>query len=129
MTPDYPVLHIIGTMFIFFIWVAWIWTVIMVLTDIFRRHDIGGWAKAFWVIFVIIIPFLGILIYLIAEGHGMAERNVKQAAQMQKQYDEHIKEVAGASPADEIEKAKQLRDSGAIDDAEFQKLKQRALGG
>jgi hypothetical protein len=123
---DLPFLEVLWTMIIFFLWVAWIWTVIAVLSDVYRRHDIGGGGKAGWTLLIILIPFLGVLIYLIAHGHGMADRSVKQAQEMQTQYDDHIRDVAGG-PASEIAKAKDLHDSGAITDAEYEALKKKAL--
>ena len=128
VASDYPFLDIFWTMIIFFLWVIWIWFLIYILTDVFRRHDIGGGSKALWCIFIIFLPFLGALIYLIANGQGMAERNVKEVQTAQKQTDEYIRSVAGG-PAGEIEKAKQLLDSGAISNDEYAALKARALAG
>jgi hypothetical protein len=126
---DYPFLNILWTMIIFFAWVIWIWMMIIILTDVFRRRDISGWAKAAWCVFLIVFPFLGALVYLIANHDGMAERNVKQSQAAQAQFDDYVKSVAKESggPASEIEKAKNLLDSGAIDQAEFDALKARAL--
>jgi hypothetical protein len=129
---DYPFLNILGTMIIFFAWVIWIWMVVIILSDVFRRHDISGWAKAAWVVFVIVVPFLAVLIYLIAQHDGMNERNVKQVQARQAEFDEYVKGVAtngggGGGAAAEIEKAKGLLDSGAIDQAEFDVLKAKAL--
>jgi hypothetical protein len=127
-STNYPFLNIFWTMLIFFCWVIWIWIAITVFVDLFRRHDLGGWAKALWVIFVIILPFLGVLIYLIAYSKGMAERNQKHAQAAQAQLDDYVRATAGASdPAAQIHKAKELLDSGAIDQAEFDKLKAKAL--
>jgi Phospholipase_D-nuclease N-terminal/Short C-terminal domain len=128
LATDYPFLDVVWTIFIFFLWVIWIWFLIYILTDVFRRHDIGGGTKALWCIFVIFLPFLGALVYLIANGQGMAERNVKEVQTAQKQTDEYIRSVAGG-PAGEIEKAKQLLDSGAITNDEYAALKARALAG
>jgi Short C-terminal domain/Phospholipase_D-nuclease N-terminal len=127
LATDYPFLNILWTMIIFFAWVIWIWIAITVLVDVFRRHDIGGWHKALWVVFVIVIPFLGVLVYLIANHEGMAKRNIKQAEAQQKQFDDYVRHTAGGS-AGEIEKAKQLLDSGAISQDEFDRLKAKALG-
>ncbi len=113
IASDYPFLDILWTMIIFFAWVAWIWIVITVLADVFRRHDIGGWAKAGWVVFVIIVPFLGVLIYLIAQHDGMRERSLDQAKAQQASMDQYVRDTAGGS-ATEIAKAKELLDSGAI---------------
>jgi hypothetical protein len=125
---DYPFLDILGSMILFFFWVAWIWTVFAVLGDVYRRHDIGGGGKAAWTVLIIAIPFLGVLVYLIGHGSQMAERNVQHAAAMQEQYTAHIREVAGSGgAASEIAKAKELRDSGAISEAEFNEIKTKAL--
>jgi hypothetical protein len=113
-------------MFIFFLFVIWIWILITVFVDIFRRKDTSGFSKALWIIFVIVLPYLGVLIYLIANHEGMADRNIAQMQRQQEQTDAYIKSVAGGSAA-EIEKAKGLLDSGAITQAEFDTLKQKAL--
>lgn len=126
LATDYPFLNILWTMIIFFAWVIFIWVAITVLIDVFRRHDIGGWAKAFWVILVIVLPFLGVLIYLLANHEGMAKRNVKQAEAQKAQFDEYVRDAAGGS-AGEIAKAKELLDSGAISQDEFDQMKRKAL--
>jgi hypothetical protein len=123
---DYPFLDVFWSMIIFFFWVIWIWIVVTVLIDIFRRQDIGGFAKAAWVVFVVILPWLGVLIYLIAQHDGMRERSIKQAQDQKQAFDSYVREAAGGS-ADEISKAKQLLDSGAITQDEFEKLKAKAL--
>ena len=130
VAADYPFLDVLWTMLIFFAWVIWFWLLITVFADVFRRHDIGGGAKTLWIVFVIILPFLGVFIYLISQGHGMNERNVKQAERMQAQSADYIRSVAGSGggAADQIEKAKGLLDSGAITQAEFDALKAKALG-
>ena len=131
LAADYPFLNILWTMIIFFCWVAWIWLLIVIFTDIFRRHDIGGWHKAIWIVFLIILPFLGVLIYLIAQSKGMAERNLEQHRAAQAQFNEYVQSVAasggGGGAAGEIERAKGLLDSGAITQAEFDSLKAKAL--
>lgn len=128
LAADYPFLDILWTMVIFFVWVAWIWILVLILSDIFRRRDIGGWAKAAWVVFVIIIPFLAALIYLIAEHDGMAERSEKQAQGQREQMDAYVRSVAAdSSPAAEIEKANNLLASGAISQSEFDAIKAKAL--
>ena len=116
---DYPFLDILWTMIIFFCWVAWIWLLIMVFSDLFRR-DVSGWAKAAWVVFLIILPFLGVLIYLIAEGKGMTERRMQEDAGPRRRSSTPTcapwpPDGGGAGAAGEIEKAKSLLDSGAID--------------
>ena len=126
IAADYPFMDVLWSMIIFFFWVIWIWIVITVLIDVFRRHDIGGFAKAAWVIFVVILPWLGVLIYLIVEHDGMRERGMKQAEAQKQQFDEYVRGAAGGSAA-EIAKAKELFDSGAITQAEFDALKAKAL--
>ena len=130
VAADYPFLDVLWTMLIFFLWVIWFWILITVFADLFRRHDISGWSKALWMIFVIFLPFLGVLVYLGVNSKGMAERNVKDIKQSQAQTDEYIRTVASSGgPAAEIEKAKALLDSGAISQQEFDALKQKALAG
>jgi Short C-terminal domain/Phospholipase_D-nuclease N-terminal len=126
IADDYPFLNILWTMIIFFAWVIWIWIAITVLLDVFRRHDIGGWTKAAWVVFVIVLPFLGVLVYLIAQHDGMRERSQKEAQAQKQAFDEYVKETAGGSAA-EIAKAKELLDSGAITQEEFDRIKSKAL--
>jgi Short C-terminal domain/Phospholipase_D-nuclease N-terminal len=126
LAADYPFLDVLWTMIIFFCWVAWIWIVITVFIDLSRRHDIGGWAKAGWVVFVIVLPFLGVLGYLIAQDNGMRERRMTEARDQKQAFDQYVRETAGGT-AGEIAKAKELLDSGAIDQAEFDQIKRRAL--
>jgi Short C-terminal domain/Phospholipase_D-nuclease N-terminal len=130
VAADYPFLDVLWTMLIFFLWVIWFWILITVFADLFRRHDISGWSKALWFIFVIFLPFLGVLVYLGVNSKGMADRNVKDVRQAQAQTDDYIRTVASSGgPAAEIEKAKGLLDSGAITQQEFDALKQKALAG
>ena len=125
---DYPFLDVLWTMFVIFAWVIWFWLLITVFGDIFRRHDIGGGKKTLWIIFVIVLPFLGVFIYLISQSTEMAERNKKQMRAQQAQMDDYVKSVAGSGgAAGEIEKAKQLLDSGAISQAEYDAIKAKAL--
>jgi len=126
LAASYPFLDVLWTMIIFFCWIIWFFLLFRVIADIFRRHDIHGGAKTLWLIFVIILPFLGVFIYLIAESHGMADRDMKTAQASQQQFDTYVKSVAGGS-ASEIEKAKGLLDSGAITQAEFDTIKAKAL--
>lgn len=125
---DYPFLDVFWTMIIFFLWVIWIWFLIAILSDVFRRHDIGGGSKALWCFFIIFLPVAGALTYLIVNGQGMAQRNVKETQQARAQMDDYVRSVAGG-PAGEIEKAKQLLDSGAINADEYAALKSKALAG
>jgi hypothetical protein len=125
---DYSFGQALWTMLVFFFWIIWIWLLIVVFMDIFRRHDIGGWGKAGWTIFVIVLPYLGVFVYLIAEGGHMAERSMKQAQAQQAQMDSYVRSVASSdSPADQIAKAKELLDNGTINQEEFDKLKAAAL--
>jgi hypothetical protein len=126
LAADYPFLDVLWTMFVFFCFIIWFWLLITVFADVFRRHDIGGGAKTLWIIFVIILPFLGVFVYILSQHDGMNERNRKQVEAQQAATDQYIRSVAGGSAA-EIEKAKQLLDSGAITQAEFDAIKQKAL--
>ena len=124
----YPILSLIWTMFVFFVFILWIWLLISVFMDIFRSHDLSGVAKAFWVLFVIILPFLGVLVYLIARGGKMHERAVDQAAEQQKAFDTYVKQTAGAgSNAEELSKLADLKTQGVLSDAEFEAQKAKLL--
>jgi hypothetical protein len=124
----YPLLSIFWTMLEFFLFFLWIWLLIVIFGDIFRSHDMGGVAKALWVLFVIIIPYLGVLIYLIARGGSMHERAVAQAQQQQKAFDSYVKEAAGSSSsADELAKLADLKAKGVLTDAEFEAQKAKLL--
>ena len=128
LASDYPFLDIVGTMLIFFGWVIWFWLLITVFSDLFRRHDISGWAKAGWIVFCIVLPFLGVLVYLGTQGKHMAERNVKQAEAQRAQFDSYVREAAGdGGGTAEIARAKELLDKGAINQAEFDQIKRKAL--
>ena len=128
IAADYPFLDILWSMIIFFTWVIWIWILISILTDVFRRHDLSGFGKAAWTIFVVVLPFLGVLVYMISQSKGMAERAAEQQRAHRAQTDDYIRSVASADdPAGQIAKAKQLLDSGAITQDEFETLKAKAL--
>ena len=121
--------QVMWSMFVFFVWILFFWLLFTVFADLFSRHDISGWAKAGWCVFVIILPFLGVFIYLIAEGKSMGERAAERAQAQQSQMDDYVRSVASSdSSAEQIAKGKQLLDSGAITQAEFDQLKARALG-
>lgn len=127
-STSYPFLEVFWTMLIFFAFVIWIWILITVLIDLFRRHDTSGFAKVLWIIFIIVLPYLGVFVYLIAEHKGMAERAIKQQQAAQQQMDAYVKSVAGKSdPSEQIAKAKQLLDAGTISQTEFDQIKQKAL--
>jgi hypothetical protein len=121
--------QVMWTMLVFFAWVIFFWLLFVVFGDLFRRRDISGWGKAGWTVFVILLPFLGILIYLIAEGKGMGERRLEDAQQARAQMDAAVRSAASSGGAEEIAKAKSLLDSGAISQAEFDQLKAKALAG
>jgi Phospholipase_D-nuclease N-terminal/Short C-terminal domain len=126
---DYPFIDVFWTMLVFFAWVIWFWLLITVFADLFRRHDTSGWGKAAWTVFVIFLPFLGVLVYLIAQGKHMAERKEADVKASQAAFDDYVRQVgATEGPSDQIAKAKQLLDSGAIDATEFEQLKRKALG-
>jgi hypothetical protein len=131
IAADYPFLDVFWTMIIFFCWVAWIWVLVLIISDLFRRHDTSGWIKALWIVVLIVLPFLGTLIYLIANGTGMTERRVKDMQVQQAQFDSYVKSVAGngggGGHASELAKAKELLDSGAINQEEYDKLKAKVL--
>ena len=125
----HPFLNILWTMFVIFVWLAWFWLLITISIDIFRRRDIGGGHKTLWFILIIFLPLIGSLIYIISQGGHMAERNIQAAQQQQQAFDSYVdSRVQSAGPAAEIEKAKALLDSGAIDQAEFARLKAKAIG-
>ena len=127
LAADYPFLDVMWTMLVFFLWVLWFWLLFTVFGDIFRRHDLSGMGKAGWCIFVILLPYLGVFIYLISQGQSMAKRNVDQARAQQEQFDDYVRQTAGGGAAAEIEKAKGLLDSGAISQAEYDAIKAKAL--
>ena len=128
IATSYPFLNILWSTLIFFAWVIFIWIAVVVLIDVFRRRDISGWAKAAWVIFVVVLPWIGVLVYLIANHDGMNERRARDDRAAQSQFDDYVRQTAGSGgPAGEIEKAKQLLDSGAITQAEFDAIKAKAL--
>jgi hypothetical protein len=135
IAADYPFLDVFWTMIIFFAWVVWIWMMVLLLSDLFRRRDVGGWTKAAWCVFMIVLPFLGVLTYLIAQHDGIAQRNSERAAEVQQEFDARVRAAVtqggghgnGAGAAAEIEKAEQLLARGTISPSEFEALKAHAL--
>ena len=128
VASDYPFLDVFWTMIIFVLWIVWFFILFRVIADLFRRHDISGWVKVLWMIIVILLPFLGVFIYLITQGSHMAERDMRQAKAAQGEFDDYVKSVASSgSPAAEIERAQGLLSSGAISQAEFDQIKAKAL--
>jgi hypothetical protein len=129
IAADYPFLNILWTMTIFFFWVIWIWMLVSILSDVFRRRDLSGWGKFAWSFFVIVLPYVGVFAYLITQHDGMAERAAETAKGQQAQVDDYVRSVAGngGGPAGQIEKAQKLLDSGAINQGEYDSLKAKAL--
>jgi len=128
LLADYPFLDVMWTMLVFFLWVAWFWILFGVWGDIFRRHDLSGLGKTGWFIFTLVLPFLGVFIYVVSQNDGMHQRNLERAQAQRAQMDDYVRSTAGSGgAAAEIEKAKQLLDSGAITQPEFEALKQKAL--
>ena len=126
-SSSYPLLNIFWTMFIFFLWVVWIWVLIWIFIDIFRSRDLSGWAKALWVIFVVILPALGVLVYLIARGGQMHERAEQQAKRQDEAWRSYVQQAAGTSTADQLAKLADLRDRGVISADEFEREKAKVL--
>ena len=130
IASSYPILDAFLTMLYFFLFIIWIWLLIMVFMDIFRSHDMGGGAKALWVIFVIIVPFLGVFVYLIARGGKMHERAATEAAQQQKAFDQYVRQTAGTDGSDtasQLSKLADLKAQGVLSDAEFEAQKAKLL--
>jgi hypothetical protein len=128
VASDYPFLDVFWTMIIFVLWIVWFFILFRVIADLFRRHDISGWVKVLWMIVVILLPFLGVFIYLITQGSHMAERDMRQAKAAQGEFDDYVKSVASTGgPTAEIERAHGLLSSGAITQAEFDAIKAKAL--
>jgi Short C-terminal domain/Phospholipase_D-nuclease N-terminal len=129
MVVGYTFLSVFWDMLLLFAWIIWFWLLITVFADLFRRHDISGWGKGLWIVFLIILPYIGVLVYLIAQHDGMAQRNIQQVQQSQQQFDSYVRSVASTDPTEQIGKAKSLLDAGTITQAEFDQLKQKALAG
>jgi hypothetical protein len=128
IAADYPFLDVLWTMLIFFLWVIWFWILFTVVFDVFRRHDISGGKKTLWIVFAILTPFLGVLVYVITQNEGMTQRQLERTRGQREQFDEQVRAAAGGGgAASEIERAKGLLDSGAITQAEFDAIKQKAL--
>jgi len=125
---SYPLLGAFWTIFIIFLWVIWFWILITIIIDLFRSHDLSGWAKALWFIFIIFLPLIGVLVYLIARGGKMHEHAVQQARQQQAEFRSYVQEAAGSqSPADQLAKLADLRDRGVITTEEFEREKAKIL--
>ena len=129
LLAEYPFLSILWTLLIIFAWATWFSLLIWIFADIFRRDDVSGWAKAAWIVFLIVLPLLGALVYLISQSSGIARRSAMRAQGSQGQYDEYARSrgTSSSSPSSQIETAKQLLDSGSITNDEFQEIKRRAI--
>lgn len=128
LAAEYPFLNIFLTMILFFAWVIWVWMMIAILADVFRRRDLSGLSKAAWTVFLIVLPFVGALTYLIAHGDGMTARRNEDSQVANEQFDDYVRTVAARdAPAAQIQAAKGLLDSGTITAAEFDSLKAKAL--
>jgi hypothetical protein len=125
---SYPLLNVFWSILIFFAWVMWIWVLIMVFFDIFRSRDLSGWAKALWFVFVLFIPLIGVLVYLIARGGKMHERAAREAEQQDRQFRTYVQDAAGSqTSADQLAKLADLRDRGVITTGEFEREKAKVL--
>lgn len=128
LLQEYPFLSVMWTLLVIFAWVIWFWLLIVIFADLFRRPDVSGWGKAAWVVFLIVLPFLGVLVYLISQSKGMAERRAREFQASQAQFDQYVRSVAaGSSPMSQIESAKQLLDKGSITREEFEEIKRKAI--
>jgi hypothetical protein len=128
LAADYPFLSVLWSMIVFFAFVVWLWMLFAVFADVFRRHDLSGWGKVGWSILLIVLPFLGVFIYLIANGSDMATRSARQARDDQAQFDDYVRDVAGdGGPAAEIDRAKKLLEEGTINQTEYDTIKRKAL--
>src|SRR3954471_17390908 len=128
LIADYSLGDALLTIIWIFLFVAWILVLFTIIGDLFRDHQLSGWAKAVWILFLIFIPFLTALIYLIARGQGMRERSIKEQADVRQHFDSYVRETAGTSPVDELHKLSELKDKGAISDAEYEKMKAKLVG-
>ena len=128
LIATYTFLDVFWDILIFFAFFIWIWLLITVFPDLFRNPDASGWAKAAWIIFIIVLPYLGVLVYLIVEHKGMTERTIRAQEGAKSEMDQYVRSVAAQSdPSEQIAKAKQLLDEGTINQAEFDQIKQKAL--
>jgi hypothetical protein len=127
-TMDYPLLEAFLTMLWFFLWILWIFLLVRIITDIFRSHDLGGWGKAGWLLFVILLPFLGVFVYVVARGRSMGERDVAQARKQEAEFQDYVRTTAKIpSQADELAKLAQLKNRGDLSETEYQQAKSKLL--
>ncbi|MET8854014.1 SHOCT domain-containing protein [Amycolatopsis sp. NPDC004625] len=128
-SAEYPFLNLMWTMLVFFCWIAWFWLLFVTFGDLFRRADVSGWAKAGWTVLVIVLPFVGVLLYLCTQGRNILERQRAREAAGRRRFDDYVRSVSTSDTtgAAQIAEARRLLDEGVIDDAEFQALKRKAL--
>ncbi|MFD8011540.1 SHOCT domain-containing protein [Streptomyces sp. NPDC058955] len=128
---DYPLLNVFWTMCWFFLWIMWFFLLFRIVTDIFRDHELSGWGKAGWLAFCILLPFLGVLVYVIARGTGMTRRDVQQARASEAAFQEYVRKAAGTSGgsggAAELARLAELKEKGALSDAEYERAKAKLL--
>lgn len=129
LIADYSLGDAFLTILWIFLFVAWILVLFTIVGDLFRDHQLSGWWKAVWIFFLIFVPFLTALVYLIARGHGMRERSIKEQADVRKHFESYVRETAGTSPVDELHKLNELKEKGAISDEEFDRMKAKVLAG
>ena len=127
IATSYPFLEVFWTILIFFAFFIWIWLLFIVFADIFRNHDASGWVKVAWIVFIVILPYLGVFVYLIAEHKGMTERSTRQQEAAQTEMDQYVRSVAGSDPSEQIAKGEELLKAGTITQAEFDQIKRKAL--
>ncbi|WP_410566939.1 PLDc N-terminal domain-containing protein [Amycolatopsis sp. cmx-4-61] len=126
-SAEYPFLNLMWTMLVFFLWIAWFWLLFVAFGDLYRRADVSGWAKAGWTVLLIVLPFLGILLYLVTQGRYILERQRAREAASRRQFDDYVRSVSTSDGAAQIAEARRLLAEGVIDDAEYQALKGKAL--
>jgi hypothetical protein len=128
LIADYSLGDALLTVIWIFLFVAWIMVLFAIIGDLFRDHELSGWGKAAWILFLIIVPFFAALVYLIARGHGMRDRSIKEQAEVRHHFESYVRETAGTSPVDELHKLNDLKEKGAISDAEFERMKAKLIG-
>jgi ABC-type multidrug transport system fused ATPase/permease subunit len=128
LLADYSLGDALVTVIWIFLFVAWIMVLFSIIGDLFRDHELSGWVKAIWILFLIAVPFLAALIYLIARGKGMRDRSIKEQAEVRRHFESYVKETAGTTPVDELHKLNELKEKGAISDEEFQRMKAKLVG-
>lgn len=129
VTADFTFGHALLTVLEIFLFIAWFWILIAIVSDLFSDHRLSGWAKAGWTVVLLLLPFLGAFIYLVARGGSMQERSARREAEARRQFEAYVRQAAGASPAEELVRLSELRDRGAISSAEFEQMKTRVLAG